>query len=866
MYTSKHYTCEEIDQRLLQGYYDDAVKAGFNGTIGEFWGLVLSIYDKVDKKDGYDLSQNDFTNELKAKLDSIEEGAKAVTKVSQLENDLKYQTQEDVEDAINNIIAGAPEALDTLKELAEALADNPNFATDITNQLTALRGQLTDEVARAKAEEIALGTKIDNAEARSIAADQALETKLDSAKSELESDIENVSANVTANTQAIAALRQKQTEDNAAARQLANDLVAAERERAQGAEQTNAQAISTLNNTHIVDKAALESADATEASERRAKDQELENAINTEVLNRTNTDTALQTAINKEIQDRKDADTALQTSLESKIDTAKTSLESRLQQEINDRTNEETTIKNDLATEVSQRSTSDQILQHSIEDLDGKIDATKENLNGAIATEAAAREAADQALDSNKVDKVAGYGLSKNDFTDELKQKLDGIEAGANKATKTSDLTNDSGFVTSAEVEAAIQAIVDAAPAALDTLKEIADALGDDPNFAATITNRITAITQQLNSEITNRENADNLITTKLDNEIQNRKDNDDVIKGKVEAEVTNRTAADTVLQNQITSNKQDQNTVNERLQNAIDALETAVNNSNSDLHALITENTGNIQRNLQLIQNQAQLWDTFRTNILAAVQGEIQDRKDADAELLQKINDAIAEYTQLINDLDTNLTAALEAEKTAREQADTTLQGNIDTVSNDLATEVSRAKAAEQVLTENLATETTNRETGDRQNKEAIEAEVTRAKAAEKANADAIAQEVTDRTQADTDEATARANADTALGNRIEGVVTDLATEVSNRTQADTTLQSNIELEATAREEGDGELQNQIDELKTKVDDIEILKVADVDTMSEEVFGTLFDPDDPENLVVMNESEVSELYQEVYD
>ena len=36
MYTSKHYTCEQIDQRLLQGYYDDAVEAGYNGTIEQF--------------------------------------------------------------------------------------------------------------------------------------------------------------------------------------------------------------------------------------------------------------------------------------------------------------------------------------------------------------------------------------------------------------------------------------------------------------------------------------------------------------------------------------------------------------------------------------------------------------------------------------------------------------------------------------------------------------------------------------------------------------------------------------------------------------------------------------------------------------
>ena len=47
MYVSKYYTNEEIDQRLLQGYFDDFVKAGFAGTINEFWAFVLSIANKV---------------------------------------------------------------------------------------------------------------------------------------------------------------------------------------------------------------------------------------------------------------------------------------------------------------------------------------------------------------------------------------------------------------------------------------------------------------------------------------------------------------------------------------------------------------------------------------------------------------------------------------------------------------------------------------------------------------------------------------------------------------------------------------------------------------------------------------------------
>ncbi len=44
---------------------------------------------------------------------------------------------------------------------------------------------------------------------------------------------------------------------------------------------------------------------------------------------------------------------------------------------------------------------------------------------------------------------------------------------------------------TKTETDQRIQMVVNAAPAALDTLKEIADALNDDPNFAATITTQL---------------------------------------------------------------------------------------------------------------------------------------------------------------------------------------------------------------------------------------------------------------------------------------------------------------------------------------------------------------------------------------
>lgn len=44
MYNSKYYSCEEIDQRLLQGYYDDAVAKGFPGTITDFHEVIKTAY------------------------------------------------------------------------------------------------------------------------------------------------------------------------------------------------------------------------------------------------------------------------------------------------------------------------------------------------------------------------------------------------------------------------------------------------------------------------------------------------------------------------------------------------------------------------------------------------------------------------------------------------------------------------------------------------------------------------------------------------------------------------------------------------------------------------------------------------------
>ena len=144
----------------------------------------------------------------------------------------------------------------------------------------------------------------------------------------------------------------------------------------------------------------------------------------------------------------------------------------------------------------------------------------------------------------------AGKGLSSNDYTDEDKAKLASIESGANKTVVDSGLNSDStkpvqnkvvdakfttvqadidskvpssrkvngkaltaditlsasdvgalpntivipsidGLATETYVNNKVAGLVDSAPDTLDTLNELAAALGDDPNFATTVANQI---------------------------------------------------------------------------------------------------------------------------------------------------------------------------------------------------------------------------------------------------------------------------------------------------------------------------------------------------------------------------------------
>jgi hypothetical protein len=72
--------------------------------------------------------------------------------------------------------------------------------------------------------------------------------------------------------------------------------------------------------------------------------------------------------------------------------------------------------------------------------------------------------------------------------------ELGGVKVGSGLSINASTgvLSLAAGYATETYVNTAVAAVIDAAPAALDTLNELAAALGDDANFATTVTNDLS--------------------------------------------------------------------------------------------------------------------------------------------------------------------------------------------------------------------------------------------------------------------------------------------------------------------------------------------------------------------------------------
>ena len=890
MYVSKYYTNEEIDQRLLQGYFDDFVKAGFAGTINEFWAFVLSIANKVDKREGYDLSKNDFTDKLKEKLEGIEERANYITKLSQLENDTKFQTEEQVRQAISDLIDGADDALDTLKELAEALGNDPNFATTITNKLTDLRNALTDEVNRAKEEEGKLSTQISEVNSNFIKAVDLLNDKIDTAVTNLINKIDKIEAKVDKNTADIADLRNETTGSLAEAKAYAKDLVDKEAELRKTADDALSESIHQLNTLHINDKAELKQDIAAEAQLRANADANIQLKLTEEITNRQTGDAALESKLSDEVVNRKAADETLQNSITKEVadrTNADNTLQVNIDKEAQARESADQVLQTNINSEAATRTAQDQILDQKITALSEKTDGDKSDVLAAIEAEKEARIAADADLNSKKVDKREGYSLTKNDFTDLLLAKLNGIEEHANYITLVSQLANDAGYQTEAEVEAAIEKIIGSAPEVLDTLEEIARALGDDPNFASTITKKLAAITEKVNQEIEDRTAADAALQVNIDKEVVERKEADAALKEELKEYVDNSAATgDTALQivkDNLAKEIQDRKDADAILQANIDK-ETVdrkeADKTHTDNIAALTQRVSDLALSMQdainTVKNELTAQVNANTTAIATNQANITKNSEAITAMNKTIADNYKEVKDMVNE-----------EIVDRTNGDSNLSSRIDTTNIALGTETAERKAADQILQVNLDKEIGDRKSADTALETAIDGKIQtltvevggqltiltnkiNGEIDERRGADLLLEEkinslkkesnekvdeLKTKVEANTvaintekDRATARENAiqanlDTAIANHkdeVNGLSKDISDEANARLAGDTALQVNITKEVTDRTNADTLLDNKIaQEVSNRTTAIQGLESKKVDKVDGKVLSS---------------------------
>lgn len=794
MYVSKYYTCEEIDQRLLQGYYDDSLAHGFVGTLKEFWAFFLSIANKVDKKEGWDLSENNFSDELLEKLNGIEEHANYVTKVSQLENDLKYQTQEQVEKYIHDLVDGADDALDTLKELAEALNNDPNFATNIANRLTELRTKLEAEVTRAKNRENELASQIKIVNDNLVNSVNTLNATILKVVQDITRMIEAINARIQKVEDRVGDLEVETDNNLTEAKEYAKELVDKEAAERRAADEKLTEAVHQVQLDHTRDIADLNNKILTEASERANADVALESKLNTEISDRKTADQELESKINAEAAARTAQDEVLHQQIvkeTSDRQNADNGLQQNITQEAQNRQNADTVLQNNIDNEKETRIAQDEILDHKIEDLKTQAGTDKTELLEKLEQEKQERIAADKDLDNRKVDKREGYSLTKNDFTDILKAKLDGIEEHANYITKVSQLINDAGYQTEADLQAAIEKIIGEAPEVLDTLKEIADALGNDPNFATTITKKLAAITEQLNQEITNRTEADAQVQANVDKEVTERKEADTALEAKlkeyVDNEVDKITGNTDGIQASLNKEIQDRKDADAALQAAITKEETDRKAADAALDTRVTANATKIQELALSIQDAV---NTVKNELQAkidALQTEVNANKANIQRNTDRLNDQITKEAEDYAELK----GMVNAEAEARANADTNLKSQVDKVNIDLNTEVSKREAGDTVLQQNIDKEISDRTSADTllDNKFTglINTESTaRANEDEKINA-RIDQEIKDRKAGD-DALSARID---TLNGGVTGSLAELSEKVTNNTSA---IQTEVE------------------------------------------------------------------------
>ena len=409
-------------------------------------------------------------------------------------------------------------------------------------------------------------------------------------------------------------------------------------------------------------------------------------------------------------------------------------------------------------------------------------------LKSQVDAEQSAREAADTALDG-RLDIIEG---------------ADTVVGSIAKAQKDAQIYADTK----------IAALVDSAPELLNTLNELAAAIGDDPNFVTTVVNQVASVQANLDTETAARISADSALDARLDiiqgadtvegSIAKAKKDAQEYTDAAVLVEKTRAELIEGGLQSQIDALSGSSGSSISDLQNEIDATQAGAGlntdgayspvsaasyisgaTSLKDADSLLDSAILAVQSELDTTQSSVGLEangtltisgiyinsTTIKGNLVSLDAGlvdEVNTRISAisavEASISQEIADRIAdvnaEETRAM-DVEAGLQAQISQEILDRQSAVSAEETRAMGVESDLQSQItSLSGSSSSALTQEIA----DRQAADvvlQDNIDQLDGY------AQSIRAD-LDQEVIDRAAAVSAEATARANADTALSGRV--------------------------------------------------------------------------------------------------
>ena len=394
---------------------------------------------------------------IKTKVDGIEASAD-VTPAWVPSSDPSYATETYVDTEVSNLVDSAPGALDTLNELAAALGDDDNFATTITNNISTKLplsgGTITGDIVMSGSETVdgrdlsVDGAKLDGIEAGADVTDAANVT---SAGALMDSEVTNLDQ-----------VKAFDSTDYAPALGADDNYV------------TDAEKVVIGNTSGIntgdqdLSSYQLQPSEGAFVDGDKTKLDGVE--AGADVTDATNV-TAAGALMDSEVTNLADVKAFDPTDYAPALGADD---------------NYVTDAEKIVIGNTSGINTGDQDLSsYQLQPSEGAfVDGDKTKLDGiesnatADQTAAEIRTLVDSATDSNV-------------FTDADHTKLNGIESSAD-VTPAWVPSSDPSYATETYVDTEVANLVDSAPGTLDTLNELAAALGDDANFSTTIASNIS--------------------------------------------------------------------------------------------------------------------------------------------------------------------------------------------------------------------------------------------------------------------------------------------------------------------------------------------------------------------------------------